>query len=91
MSPYFRQLPTSRREICASARAMQHDVMDPVFHCEAVGAVRRTGFEREEILERTFGPLLPGLESTFVDAQAGNVCVKRLARDSKLFGCAVGA
>ena len=33
----------------------------------------------------------PGLKSMLVDAQAGNSCVKRLARDSQLFGCAVRA
>ena len=33
----------------------------------------------------------PGLKSLFVDAQAGNSCVKRLPRDSQLFGCAVRA
>ena len=33
----------------------------------------------------------PGLESMLVDAQAGNSCVKRLAWDSQLFGCAVRA
>jgi len=51
----------------------------------SVGAVRRTGLEGEQIVERGFGPLLPGLESTFVDSQAGNSCVERLARESQLF------